>query len=613
MRIENRRRPLASLAGIVGLAFASAAHGQAGATADPAPGWNALFRDVRFTLGPVRWKGDVSAEFRSQSYADQPGQRGFVESGNVAMSSYIHQPWFAQVSATLGFVATQVAGSGEGRSAALTGGAHVTVFPLSRFPFEATLNVTDSRANGESLGADFRNVLVGVRQSYRFANDAQVNARLDHSQVSGAALGDDVLDVAAVNFSARRDEHNVAADGFLSRNTGGSRGFETNIRRLNAQHGYVPSDNLTIDTMATYDWQETRPRNGGGALAGRFAQLASYGTWRPAEDGPLYDERHPLMVTGGLRLAAVGFETGSSSADAIGASGSAGLTYLLAPFTSLNASGSLSRLTGERAGSGLSSTLAANVSYDPPPLRWSQYAYSWRLSGGANAATGGELDRSSLTAQVNHQVSREFAPFGRSLLTLTFGQGLGATATTTHEDGVSISNSLQATWRLPGESNGQVYFGLGLADSRSYGTPETGFQLVNLQLTSQAPVNALSFVAANLTLQGTRQRGEPSRTTTTTSYDTGFTVSTYGSVSYQHRRAFGVPRLRFIASYTGNQSRVQTRAEGDITAEPRQTGNALDARLEYRIGKLDARLLLRSAAIEGRRGTGLYFRVTRTF
>ena len=48
-------------------------------------------------------------------------------------------------------------------------------------------------------------------------------------------------------------------------------------------------------------------------------------------------------------------------------------------------------------------------------------------------------------------------------------------------------------------------------------------------------------------------------------------------------------------------------------SEPRQTGNALDARLEYRIGKLDARLLLRSAAIEGRRGPGLYFRVTRTF
>ena len=114
-------------------------------------------------------------------------------------------------------------------------------------------------------------------------------------------------------------------------------------------------------------------------------------------------------------------------------------------------------------------------------------------------------------------------------------------------------------------------------------------------------------------MQGTRQRGEPSLTTTTTSYDTGFTVSTYGSVSYQHRRVFGVPRLRFIASYTANQSQVQTRAEGDISAEPRQTGNSLDARLEYRIGKLDARLLLRSAAIEGRRGTGLYFRVTRTF
>ena len=606
------RRPLAGLAAAGGLLLASAACAQ-GTPAEgdrDGAGWTALFRDVRLTFGPARWRGDFASEFRLQRAPDQGTQHGFVESGNVSVASYIYQPWLAQVNANLGLVWSGAGGSGEGRSAALTGGAGLALFPASRFPAEATLTVSDSRASDESDGADFRSVLMALRQSYRMADGAIVAGRLERSTLSGPAIGRDALGVAAATYSGRRGAHALSGDGFWSTNTGSA--SDTRIRRVAGQHSYAPADNLNFETLASYNWQEVEQKAGPrSALGGRFAQLASFATWRPDEGEPLYDEKHPMMVTGGLRATLVGLETGAASADAVALSGAAGVTYELGPATRLYANGSVTQASGDNGG-GFFSALNANAAYDPPPIRRGPYAYSWRLSGGASAATGDDADRQSLFAQANHQVTRDFAVGERSLLALSFGQGLGGLVSTRDENAVTLSHNAQATWTASGGSAAQTYASVGLADARSFGTPRSQFQLANLQLTRQAPIDALSYWSANLTVQGSRQSGEPS-VATTTAYDTGFNVSTYGSVSYQHRRVFGVPRLRFTASYTAGQSQFQSRAEGDTQASPRPVTDALDARLEYRIGKLDARLTVRSAAVDGRRNTGIYVRATRYF
>lgn len=608
--IVHPSRALAGLAAAGGLLLAAAAYAQA----PPAEGerevagWTALFRDVRLTFGPARWRGDFTSEFRMQRAPDQDTQRGFVESGNVSVASYIYQPWFAQVSANLGLVWSGAGGSGTGGSMAVTGGASLALFPASRFPAEATLTVSDSRASDESDGADYRSVLMGLRQSYRTAGDAIVAGRLERSTLSGPVIGRDVLGVAAATYSGRQGLHALSGDGFWSTNAGSA--SETRIRRVAAQHSYAPADNLNVETLASYNWQEVE-QNAGSALGSRFAQLASFATWRPDEGEALYDEKHPMMVTGGLRATLIGLETGTAASDAVALSGAAGVSYELGPATRLYANGSVTHASGDNGG-GFFSSLNANAAYDPQPIRRGPYAYSWRLSGGGAAATGDDADRQSLFAQASHQVTRDFAVLDRSVLTLTLGQGLGGLVSTRDENALTIAHNAQATWTAPGDSAAQTYASLGLADARSFGTPRSQFQLANLQLTRQAPIDALSYWSANLTVQGSRQSGEAS-IASTTAYDTGFNVSTYGSVSYQHRRAFGVPRLRLTASYTAGQSQFQSRAEGDTQATPHQVSDAFDARLEYRIGKLDTRLVVRSAAVDGRRNTGIYLRATRYF
>lgn len=606
------RRPLAGLAAAGSLLLASAACAQdtpAEGERDGA-GWTALFRDVRLTFGPARWRGDFTSEFRMQRAPDQGTQRGFVESGNVSVASYIYQPWLAQVNASLGLVWSGAGGSDTERSTAVTGGASLALFPASRFPAEATLTVSDSRASDESDGADYRSVLMGLRQSYRMADDAIVAGRLERSTLSGPAIGRDALGVAAATYSGRRGPHALSGDGFWSANAGSA--SETRIRRVAGQHSYAPADNLSVETLASYNWQEVEQKAGpGSALGSRFAQLASFATWRPEEGEPLYDEKHPMLVTGGLRATLIGLEAGAAAADAVALSGAAGVSYELSPATRLYANGSVTRASGDNGG-GFFSSLNANAAYDPPPIRRGPYAYSWRLSGGAAAATGDDADRQSVFAQASHQVTRDFAVLDRSVLTLTLGQGLGGLASTRDENAVTLGHNAQATWTVSGDAAAQTYASLGLADAHSFGTPRSQFQLANLQLTRQAPIDALSYWSANLTVQGSRQSGEPS-VASTTAYDTGFNVSTYGSVSYQHRRAFGVPRLRFTASYTAGQSQLQSRAEGDTQASPSVVSDAFDARLEYRIGKLDTRLVVRSAAVDGRRNTGIYLRATRYF
>ena len=604
-----------------GLLFGATAAAQVAAPAAGAgeassgPGWFELFRNVRFELGPVLWRGDLTTEFRSLRLPDRPARSSFQESANLSVASYIYQPWFVRVSGNLGFVWSNGSDAAEGRATALTGGGVLSVFPASRFPLEASFSVSDSRSSEDLAGGDFRTVRAGLRQSYRTESEVQVSARMDRSVVSSPTLGRDVLNVAAANLSWRGGAHNVSGEGFVSENTGGVSGTETRIRRLNAQHGYVPADNLSVESMATYNWQESAQRSGSAydALAGRFVQLASYATWRPEEDEPLYDAKHPMLFTGGVRLTALGFERSGASSDTIGLSGSAGFTYEVDPLTRLGASASVTQTSSPGAQGGLFTAFSASANYDPRPIRWRGADYSWRLSGGANGATGGGQDRLSAFAQANHQISRNVTLGESSLLTFTFGQGVGANASNRDLRGFSLSHSAQASWSLAGDSVTQTYVSLSGADARSIGTPDTEFQLVNLQLTRQAPLDKLSFWTANITVQGARQRGDPGAGASVADRPASFTVSTFGNLSYHQRRLFGVPRLQLVASYTANQSQLQSRATGDLNAPPRVTGDTLEVRLEHRIGKLDSRLALRSTSIDGRRNAGVFLRVTRYF
>lgn len=587
-----------------------------------------LLRNVDLRLGPVRWRALLSDEYRLQQSADGSRSSGFVTSGNASAASYLFQPWFAQLRGSLGFVRSS-ASSGDAKdntSFSLTGDAGVSLFPSSRFPFDASFSVADSRASGEITGSDFRTTRIMLRQGYRDLGGAQYSARYERSMISGSNIGNDVLDVVEGTYTQRFGAQSVEVSGNHSSNTGGVNGTQSDLTRVIGRHSYAPTASLQVETLATYnqnDFEQTTASQRS-AFSTRFVQVASFGNWRPVEGEPLFDENHPIVFTGGLRYSGIASDSGGVLSESQSASASAGVNYTIGPATRLSAAATATQaIASTGTAGGLSTSQNVNLTHAPAPRPLGSFLYSWNLNGGASNSTGGgsgasagspaaPSTRQSISAAGGHNLSRSFELAPRSNVTLTLGQNAGSNFATGGST-QNLSHSASAFWSLSGESSSQAYVSLSASDSRSFGTTRGDFQLVNLQATRQAPIGPLSFWTANLTMQGSRQNLESSLPGAVASAPAGFNFSTTGSVTYQHLRFFGVPRLRFFAAYTANQAQLQTRALGDLNAPREVVTGALDARLDYQIGKVDARLSFRSANVDHRRNSLLFLRVTRHF
>lgn len=575
---------------------------------------DALWRDVQLRLGPVRWQGYLASEYRFQNSAGQRS-RGFVDSANLRASSYVFQPWFAQVSGALGFVRSRVTGmsTDASSSASLTGEANLSLFPASRFPFDAGFSVSDTRASGEITGTDFRDTRLRLRQSYQTLEGTRFTARYERSALQSVTFGADVLNVAEAGMSARSGPQSYELNASWSGNSGGAGGTESNLLRVIGRHQYVPAANFQVESLATYNRSlfEQSTATLRSAFSSRFVQLSSFATWRPEEGDPFYDEARPMLVTGALRLSGIASDSSGETSEIQSASAAAGLSYTFNPATRLSANASLTHTGGTGAPGGLSSAQSAALTYAPAPRLLGEYTYVWNLTGQASNSTGADRPgQRSLGGQGGHSLSRSFALAGDSRLTFSIGQSAGAVFATggatrnlTHNAGV--------TWSALATSAAQTYVSLHLADTRTFGATRADFQLVNFQATRQQPLSAQSFWTANLTVQGARQRSDaPADGVTPTG---AFTFVTSGSVTYQHLRAFGVPGLRLFASYIANDAQFRSRTLGDIDAPREAVSDALEARLEYRIGKLDARLSFRTATVDGRRSSVLFLRLQRNF
>jgi hypothetical protein len=62
-----------------------------------------------------------------------------------------------------------------------------------------------------------------------------------------------------------------------------------------------------------------------------------------------------------------------------------------------------------------------------------------------------------------------------------------------------------------------------------------------------------------------------------------------------------------------NSAQLERRADGDIDAPRERITESLENRLDYTIGRLDARLSARIARVEGRAVSAVFLRVQRRF
>ncbi len=562
---------------------------------------------ARWQLAPIRWGGALGVSYQLRDFEDQPRTRQTTEQLTLDAASYIWQPWFLQIAGGLGLYLSQerrdaidgsAARSVDSRGA--TGRFELLLFPVSRFPFSLNFDVNDSRSSGDLTSADYRSTRLGLRQSYRtLGGSSSYTASFDHSVLKSDSFGRDRVDVltGAAYYSWPR--HQLQFNVNLSENERSDDDLGARFGRLSVLHNYRPAPPLSVDSMASINRDERRFGSGAsGQSVFNLRQITSFLNWRGEADSP-------LTVVASARLTDSDSESGGSDSTSRSASLNTSANYRFNQ--NLNTFASLGASVFDSGGDTRTvSTQSVGAQYRIDPRRWGRVSYSAQGSVTASNQTGGNEGTQQVgSVSAGHQLATTLGS-GATAWNFSLGQTATAVKDSFAGESRSISHTAAASWRYSGAEGLTAFAGVSVGDSRTYGNNPGEFQLLNVQLSGQWRPGQYSAFNANLTWQATRQTvaNEPERREQR---------NLSGTASYQHVRVFGVPRLRYTAQFTAYDNEVDSRLEGDPNALRDQASWSLEQRLEHQIGRLESRLILRLAEIDGKKNASVFVGVTRRF
>jgi len=568
-------------------------------------------RRTSWSFAPVRWDGKLSSELRVTGISGGERRTQRVDSGEANARTYIWQPWFIQLRGGLGILRSHQLSShteggvspaaAQGDSGALTGHGLLVVFPMSRFPFQARAERTDSRTSGAVTVQDYTTTRLGVRQDYR-ANGTTTNYSVsaDRSVIESAFSGRDTLDVWEARMAGQSGPQNYDLLALRSRNSR-DQGGESDVGRLTFRHSYQEGASLLVSNLASADDSTTRGL--GTLLSGenrsRSVQLNSQATWQPAAGSPWY-------VSGGARFFRTEVENQRESAEMRTSSANIGASYRVNHQVSLTGSASVTEVLTDTRRDVLSS-IGSGITYTPGAIPVGSYLYNRSVGATARRQTGGPQGNvSSAFAQFDHGLTRSVVLGRSSTIGINLGQGVSVLDDTSSGRTEALSHTAGVSWTVSPSESSRAYSALSAADTRRRGATDSDFQLVNLQLSGQYRFSRFAFGSANFTTQASRSGGALAATD-------GFDTRSTGNLSYQHARAFGVPGLSYTALYSVNESQFATRQQGNLDAPPVQASQSLEQRLDYRIGQLETRLLARIAETDGVRVWLVFLQLTRRF
>ena len=592
--VETTEKPPASNGGIVG-------------------GENA--QESTWVLPPVRIGGSVSYELRRDTFEGQSRmQRGLTATLNASTQTFLWQPWFAQLSGNVGLTmsrvssdsnsnATDISNSNTSRSLILTGGGQLSILPLSRFPFEAHFDRNDSRVSSElAIGNGYASQRYGFTQHYmQQQGDSMIG--WDRSTQNSASSGRDQQDTWQLNVSQNMENQHVQLIGNRSINKHENTGESAVQNNLTLQHSYTPNPALSVESMGNISQAGYHLEQGDNKT--RITQLSSLAFWRPADQ--------PMTVTGGARLftlaadtTGIAIDNTSSDARVRNANFNVGVNYELNKFTRLNAGANVNLITNNGV-SRNNTNQTVGATYQPDAIELGSYRYNWSTSGSFVNSTGGQDASRQLTLQLSHGLSRSFTLSPASNMSMELTQSVTAlTSSGTSNQNISSDGSLNSdagssqrlthsgslSWNLSRDP-GDALVRLSASDSRSFGGRKDFFQFINLQASSNLPIDEYSSLTGNLTIQGVRQSSTIIGNTSgfgiseqNVNEKHGFVTTSSGSLTYQQQRLFGIRRLRFVSDI-----RLNSQALLPLLGGPQdQETAAWENRIDYAIGRTQLRL-----------------------
>jgi hypothetical protein len=571
----------------------------------PPSGFKPLFSDVlsNWQLPPIRFWGDVAYDFRRTDIDAQPGFVRHSLITNLNASTYIYEPWLAIVSAGVGLTTSRL-NDGELASSDrfATGYARLNIFPQSRFPFEARYLRSDNLVDSDvAADQNYRQTRYGLTQKYRTEDGStQYSASFDHFTQDGTTVGKDVQDALQVDVNTQfRRHHDLQLLGTWNHNRRIDTGERNDYETLLARHAFRPSPAFSLENSVNLTHTDNRFAFTNSDL--RIFQLNSIAFWRP--------EHQRFTANGSLRLFSLENGTGQDSINTKLVNATAGANYTVSQ--NLRVLGGISLTDADTAGQQTRTAVGTlGATYQGDTVELNKYRYDW-FAAGTGIYSSGESDRSggAFNGQLGHSLNRGFELGHGGALSFSVAQNVSAIVGAQEDSSKQLLHTGSITWnKTEAESNATSLIRLSATDSRFLDGQKETFQLFNLQMTRAQEFGRDQSFSGNLTIQAARNRSQRP------GFDIGVQNGKFGTTAsaelvYRHQNIFRVPRLVFFSQLRLNRAEVIQNLGSPGERELRSWEN----RVDYNIGRLEMRFLMRIADIDGTRQRLVMFRIMRRF
>lgn len=573
-----------------------------------------------WSMAPVRWGGSVSGNInttrsgisQTRSNAQILGLRG---------ASYIYQPWFAQVSGNLDLLSTESASISDGsdndngsRSEAVNYGLNLNLFPVSRFPLQAYVQQSDSRADANIIGTQYKSTRMGASQNWRpERGNERVSASFDQSNVATNRFNSKV-DAMRGSYATSTENHNLNGSFNYSKSMGDLGGQRSNLLNLHGNHFWNNwEDGLSVSSFANISDNQIGLQSGSSLINinSQILQLGNNVTWRP-------DEEIPLTLNGGVNMISSATATDTDTTNLFNVNGFANSFYRFN--NNLSASGGLI-LLHSRSAARYVSAFGQNgaLTYTGNPIALGKSVYNWGTGLSAvnqNTTTGTDFFSTSTSAQ--HGLSRSMPFSDRSALTLNATQAVTIVNSKTSgingasTSGANLSHSLGSTWfSYDGEGGASTLSGT-FTDSRSLADQPSHYRNLSAYGNLQSQLSRRSFLTLSLNVNANQQIRSPA-------IDAGVQTtepiwSGAAGTTFSLRNPFDVKNMTYLVTVRNNYNQTNLRvASGDPSALSWQTGVFFQQSLDYRVGRLSVRTSHTDAENNGVRVVSLFVVVARYF
>lgn len=554
---------------------------------------------------PVSHSGFLGYDYTSSRSGDTKTQ-GHSALFNWNVASYIKQPYIAQYLGGVTLRYGSVDASSQSTSTrSIFGNLMFRVFPQSKFPFEFYL-LRQSRQIDDSLGdLVSTNNTYGLMQRYtsrkltryvfRFENNKQTfDDRVAERDQNGKNT------VASLDVSKVLGKWSFQWENeYLKRENNNANSSTTRTHSI-LRHTWQPGHGLSMNGFTTYR-DVDREDLGGFSTQTKRVELNNSIYWRP-------DTSRPLTVNGNFRhVESFGGEQGSGSNNTILAGG---LSYQYSDHIAMVANATAASVELDSENVFLYST-RLRAGYTSFNHERGGYRYRWNSSLGVetddkqdefgNVATG--------VAQFGHNLDRVFFRTSNPV-SIGVSQGVTHLAGTDGQSTTRVNQRLFMNWRRAGNKRSSILnFNINKFRAKGgggrFGDESQKFNLVTLVFSQTESFSRVSKLVGSLSLQ---QRFQQSGIDT----NSRKTPSGSADITYMHRSLFNVPGLQFRTSLRWYSTNFSTSAD-DPTKVDGSEGGFWENRLDYRIGRLDFRLIGRWTTVNDINRNYVFFQVRRHF